>query len=132
MKNKNVVLEFKNNIVNNISKEWADYISMLSEKSKDEIISMAYESAFIKSISWQLNQYIYSDILNEEQLEMLSKQKNLLHEIYDDWLSYDDTVSNEIDNSISCSIEKMVESNKNKSLLEKENPNAFKEEDLER
>ena len=32
MKNKNVVLEFKNNIVNNISKEWADYVSMLSER----------------------------------------------------------------------------------------------------
>ena len=68
--------------------EYEDYIDMVKEKSKDQIIAEAYKITILYDLQCSLDPYPYSS-LSTERLKALHSHASPLWSLYDEWQSRD-------------------------------------------
>ena len=118
----NRIIELKNlkKLDKKLDKEYAMFVENTQKKTKEEIISSAYEL----TVKEELKETLKGMELFPSEVTNLLKQKNILNEFYYDWLNdgtpLGEILEDSIDNSISMVRRYYEEKEKNKERKNKE------------
>jgi hypothetical protein len=106
--------KIREEVYNNLQKEYDDFIENLKSQTPDEIISHSYE----KVIKEELISMFYpeSDKFDINDIRALRKNKNSLEELYQGWMDADGGIHQILEDSVNDTIDFIKKNQKEKSM----------------
>ena len=105
-------MDIRQNLYNKLEKEFKDFIEEMKMNEPEVIVNSAYQIAIKEELVWMF--YPQEDKYDIEEIKALNKLPDPLEELYQGWMDCDAGICSVLEDSVSLTLEDVLEQQKEK------------------